>query len=99
MDAPLKELAKLEDLTSPNGKEHSIESTLDSLLKALQDVKQRVLSEEMDTPIFQGLVQTIESKKKEIEERQKEVYSSINRLGKVIDKVNIYTGVKQVLLT
>lgn len=87
MDAPLKELAKLEKLATAKGKGPSIPSTLDSLLQSLRDAKEKVQAGNLSAEQFVTLVQTVEVKKKEIDERQKEVYSAISRYGKALDKV------------
>lgn len=94
MDGPLKELAKLEKLTdfSPRtskGKVSSVADSLDSLLDALHDVKQRIEAGTASEEVVMDLTNIVEERKKEIEERQKEVYGAINRYGKALDKVSI----------
>ncbi|KAG7092412.1 hypothetical protein E1B28_008769 [Marasmius oreades] len=89
MDGPIKELSKLEKLTAntpARGKTASINDSLDSLLEALEPTKQAAQSGEASSQTWKSLVDTLESKKKEIDDRQKEVYSSMSRLGKAIDK-------------
>lgn len=95
MDASLKELSKLEKLqvyslnadSSDNTKSSSsISDTLESLLDALQRLKQRVQTE-CSPEVLAESYSLIESKKKEIDEKQKEVHTSLGRLGKTIDKV------------
>ena len=88
MEAPLKELAKLESLTEVGGKPRSIADSLDSLLLSLQEVKTRLSEVAADEAALRDLVQAVESRKKEVDERQKEVYSSVSRLGKTLDKVS-----------
>lgn len=88
MEAPLKELLKLESLTEVGGKPRSIVDSLDSLLLSLQEVKTRLSEVAADEATFRDLVQAVESRKKEVDERQKEVYSSVSRLGKTLDKVS-----------
>jgi hypothetical protein len=87
MEGPLKELTKLERLTAAYGKAPSIADSLDSLLGALQNAKQQCQDLGEDEIALFQLGQTIEAKKKEVDERQKEVYSSVARLGKALDKV------------
>lgn len=87
MDAPLKELTKLEKLTATNGKGPSISQSLDSLLKALHDARAAFIAGECDGVYLRQLAVAVEAKKKEIDERQKEVYSALSRLGKALDKV------------
>lgn len=87
MDAPLKELTKLEKLTATNGKGPSISQSLDSLLKALHDARAAFVAGKCDGVYLRQLAVAVEAKKKEIDERQKEVYSALSRLGKALDKV------------
>ncbi|KAH7889745.1 CTLH/CRA C-terminal to lish motif domain-containing protein [Phlebopus sp. FC_14] len=88
MDGPLKELAKLRALTegSAKGKYPSVESSLDSLLQCLHEVKSRIEAGTVTEDTFALLAQTVETKKKEIDEKQKEVYNGIARFGKALDK-------------
>jgi vacuolar-type H+-ATPase subunit I/STV1 len=88
MEAPLKELAKLERLTTNGGKPPSIPDALESLLLSLQEVKDRISEVAVDEVALRNLVREVESRKKEVDERQKEVYSSVARLGKALDKVS-----------
>lgn len=90
MEAPLKELAKLEKLTSKSSaksKFPSITDSLDSLLQSLHDAKDELEAGAPSSDVLAELAQTIDSKKKEVDDRQKEVYSSVARLGKALDKV------------
>ncbi|KAL0946957.1 hypothetical protein HGRIS_013113 [Hohenbuehelia grisea] len=89
MDAALKELDKLEKLTSQTsskGKSPSIADSLDSLLQSLRDVHTRCTSGEATPADLSQLSKVVEGKKKEVDERQKEIYSSLSRLGKALDK-------------
>ncbi|KAH0830525.1 E3 ubiquitin-protein ligase [Lanmaoa asiatica] len=88
MDGPMKELEKLGASTesSAKGKNSSVESSLDSLLQSLYEVKSRIEAGTITQDTFALLSQTIEAKKKEIDEKQKEVYNAIARLGKALDK-------------
>ena len=94
MDPLLKELTKLERLTAANGKGTSIGYSLDSLLLSLQEAKEDFLAGNCTKERLKQLSQLVESKKKEVDERQKEVYSVLSRLGKALDKVRrgIYTS-------
>lgn len=88
MDAPLKELAKLEKLAAAKGKSPSILSALDDISLSLQHARAQVQAGSVISPEqFVTLTQTMEAKKKEIDERQKEVYSATSRFGKTLDKV------------
>lgn len=89
MDGPLKELEKLRTSTesSTRGKIPSVESSLDSLLQSLCEVKSRIAAGTVTQDTYALLSQTVDAKKKEIDEKQKEVYNAIARLGKALDKV------------
>lgn len=91
MDGALKELAKLEKLTSRSsslnkGKSPAINDSLDSLLQTLYGHKKRFEAGLSSEEELQGLAKTVETRKKEVDERQKEVYSSLARYGKALDK-------------
>jgi E3 ubiquitin-protein transferase RMND5 len=95
MEGPLKELAKLEKLTSKSlkGKAASVDDSLVSLLQSLRDAKDRLeVGVETEETIIQ-LAQTVDGIKKDVDDRQKEVYSSLSRLGKALDKVGNTTNV------
>lgn len=90
MDAPLKELAKLEKFTGKaavKGKTTSIAETLDSLLHTLHEVKQQNEANKLSADTLDLLAKSVETRKKEVDERQKEIYSSVSRIGKALDKV------------
>lgn len=91
MDGPLKELVKLEKLTdngSGKGKSASIGTSLDSLLQSLRDVKDRLEAGTETGDTFSQLSKTVETRKKEVDERQKEIYNSLSRFGKALDKAS-----------
>jgi hypothetical protein len=91
MDGALKELAKLEKLTTPSltkGKPSVIDS-LDALLESLRDAKHRVDDGTATEDTFSQLALIAEERKKELDERQKEIYGSLARFGKAVDKVNL----------
>jgi hypothetical protein len=88
MDAALKELARLEKLTADGkAKSPSIDQTLDALLATLQAEREKIHSGGVSSETFEGLATKVETLKKDLDERQKEVYNSISRYGKVLDKV------------
>lgn len=87
MDAPLKELSKLEKLTAGKGKEASIQDSLDSLLASLHEAKDQIEATGVDTDTTRQLARTVELRKKDVDDRQKEIYTSVSRLGKALDKV------------
>jgi hypothetical protein len=75
------ELAKLQGLTGAGkSKWPSISDSLDSIIATLEAAKVAPSA---------STVKTLEQQKKCIDERQKEIYNSINRVGKALDKVRI----------
>jgi len=87
MDAALKELAKLEKLANAKAPSISISSTLDNMLQTLYQAKEAMKTGDLSSEQFISLAQRIETAKKEIDDRQKEVYSATSRFGKALDKV------------
>jgi hypothetical protein len=88
MDAALKELTKLEKATDTTGKGPSVNQSLDSLLQTLHDAKASLLAGCCSEDSLSQLALMVEAKKKEIDERQKEIYNILSRLGKALDKVS-----------
>lgn len=88
MDASLKELTKLETLTAAKGKSPSIIDSLDSLLDSLNEAKEQFLMGKCTEEQLNHLTHIIESKKREIEERHKEIYTSLSRFGRSLDKAS-----------
>ena len=88
MDAALKELAKLGKLTT-DGKAKSppIDQTLDALLTTLRCEQEKVQSGSASSETFEELATKVDSLKRDLDERQKEIYNSISRYGKALDKV------------
>ncbi|KAI0374779.1 hypothetical protein BV20DRAFT_1010391 [Pilatotrama ljubarskyi] len=90
MDGPLKELAKLEKLasgtSSGKGKGPSVDQSLDALLESLRNAKERFLAGTGSQATLEALAKTVEEKKKEIDDRQKEVYNALAKFGKALDK-------------
>ncbi|KAF8163256.1 ubiquitin-protein ligase E3 [Crassisporium funariophilum] len=86
MDSSLKELTKLERSTAAKGKGSTIADSLDSLLQSLQEAKQAFLAGNCTEDHLRALARTVENKKKEVDDRQKEVYSVLSRFGKTLDK-------------
>ena len=93
MDATLKELVKLEKLVSNSngakGKSPSISDSLESLLLSLKEAKQRIEDGVDSVDTYTNLSKTVEGTKKDVDERQKEVYNSLSRYGKALDKVSL----------
>ena len=92
MDGPLKELAKLEKLASGapagRGKAPSIDQSLDALLESLRNAKGRFQNGTGSQATLVALAKTVEDKKREVDERQKEVYNALAKVGKALDKVS-----------
>ncbi|KDQ61053.1 hypothetical protein JAAARDRAFT_32047 [Jaapia argillacea MUCL 33604] len=88
MEAPLKELAKLEQLTSKasSSKGKSIPDSLDSLLQSLRDAKNRLEAGAASEDTLVNLAKTVDARKKDVDDRQKEIYNSLARMGKALDK-------------
>jgi hypothetical protein len=98
MEGPLKELGKLEKLTTVGStKSASVAESLDSLLSSLYDAKRHIEESGVDEDTLRRLARTVEAQKKEVDERQKEIYSSISRLGKALDKV-CWNGAPNIVL-
>lgn len=91
MDASLKELAKLEKLASSSGsskgKAPSIDDSLDALLRSLRETKETIQAGTASLDTYSSLAGKVEGTKKDVDERQKEVYNSLQRFGKSLDKV------------
>ncbi|KAG8691837.1 hypothetical protein FRC11_007803 [Ceratobasidium sp. 423] len=68
----------------------AIGQSLDVLLSNLYELRQKVGNGESSSTVtdedFKLLANNIGEKKKDIEERQKEVYTSLTRMGKLLDK-------------
>ncbi|KAL5490492.1 hypothetical protein ACEPAI_5325 [Sanghuangporus weigelae] len=103
MDAAIKELDRLQNLTSFDPGPSSLSSTspftaqkgkqtigvaeaLDGLLAALRDVKERVESGTASEHDVANIAKIVEERKKEIDDRQKEIHATIGRIGKALDK-------------
>ncbi|KAL5533317.1 hypothetical protein ACEPAF_5093 [Sanghuangporus sanghuang] len=103
MDAVIKELDRLQNLTSfdpgpsssgltspftaQKGKQTiGVAEALDGLLAALRDVKERVESGTASEHDVANIAKIVEERKKEIDDRQKEIHATIGRIGKALDK-------------
>ncbi|KAI0302243.1 RING-type zinc-finger-domain-containing protein [Russula brevipes] len=91
METALKELEKLEKLASnepstSKGKTPAIQDSLNSLLQTLHVQKKRLEAGIAAEAELTTLPRTVEARKKEIDERQKEIYNSLARYGKALDK-------------
>ncbi|KAI0306384.1 hypothetical protein B0F90DRAFT_1814293 [Multifurca ochricompacta] len=91
MDAALKELDKLQKLTSDvpamgKSKTPAIQDSLNSLLQTLYAQKKRLEAGLTSEAELVTLARAVEARKKEIDERQKEIYNSLARYGKALDK-------------
>lgn len=65
----------------------AIHDSLNSLLQSLHAQKKRLEAGIASEAELATLAKTVESRKKEIDERQKEIYNSLARYGKSLDKV------------
>lgn len=94
----LKEASKVEKLMAfdatpsvrpPSSKKapsQSIASSLDALLDSLNEFKARIEAGATSAEVVALISRSAEEKKKEIEDRQKEAYNALGKLGKAIDK-------------
>jgi hypothetical protein len=94
METALKELEKLQKLTSDEpstskSKTPAIQESLNSLLQTLHAQKKRLEAGLANEAELTTLTRTVEARKKEIDERQKEIYNSLARYGKALDKVRL----------
>lgn len=91
MDVSLKELDKLEKLTTTavKSKTNSVDDSLDGLLVTLRDLKQRLEAGSASENDVENISRVVEERKKDVDDRQKEIYASLTRLGKVLDKVRV----------
>lgn len=64
--------------------------SLDGLLASLRDVKERLEAGSASEDDILAISTTIEERKKEIDDRQKEAYATLGRIGKALDKVSCY---------
>ncbi|KAF9510400.1 hypothetical protein BS47DRAFT_1300282 [Hydnum rufescens UP504] len=94
-DPILKELDKLEflfhnastpALSSIKVKSPSIPSSLDALLSSLTDAKRQLDSGVSPNTVGAQISNAIDGRKKDIDERLKEVYNSLGRIGKTLEK-------------
>ncbi|KDQ18524.1 hypothetical protein BOTBODRAFT_28908 [Botryobasidium botryosum FD-172 SS1] len=94
-DPLLKELDKLERLSSftssairstTKTKSPSISDSLDSLIASLKDAKQAAETGQAPEEYVGGLSSAVDDRKREVEERQKEIHSSLARFGRALDK-------------
>ncbi|KAH9996893.1 CTLH/CRA C-terminal to lish motif domain-containing protein [Russula vinacea] len=91
MEGPLKELERLQKLVSDEpssgkSKTPAIQDSLNSLLQTLHVQKKRLEAGLAAEAELTMLARTVEARKKEIDERQKEIYNSLARYGKALDK-------------
>ncbi|KAI0316687.1 CTLH/CRA C-terminal to lish motif domain-containing protein [Amylostereum chailletii] len=90
MDGALKELDKIVRLTSSSlaapGKSRPVNTSLDSLLQTLQDYKNRLQAGALSESELQELPKIVDARKKEVDDRQKELYGALAKYGKALDK-------------
>jgi E3 ubiquitin-protein transferase RMND5 len=61
--------------------------TLDGLLASLRDIKERVEAGTASDLDVANLTKIIEERRKDVDDRQKEIHGSLGRIGKALDKV------------
>ena len=92
MDALLKEIDKIEKIASSSsskGKAPSMIESLDSLLQTLRNTKAQCEAGEVPVSQIMQLPSAVEKCKKDVDDRHKEIYSSLARFGKTLDKVGM----------
>ena len=67
----------------------SVADSLDGLLASLRDVKERLEAGSASEDDISSIATIVDERKREIDDRQKEVYGTLNRIGKALDKVSI----------
>jgi len=88
MEGPLKELGKLEKVTTARAAQSaSVADSLDVLIASMYETKKQMEESGFEVDTVRQLARTVDVQRKEVDERQKEVYSSISRLGKALEKV------------
>ena len=81
-------------LSSNKGKQTaSVSDTLDGLLAALRDVKERIEAGIASENDMSNISQVVDEKRSEVEDRQKEIHGTLGRIGKALDKVSLNRGV------
>lgn len=84
-------LLSASSLSSGKGKQTtSVSDTLDGLLAALRDVKERVEAGTASEADVANLSRIVDEKRSDVEDRQKEVHATLGRIGKALDKVRHY---------
>ena len=102
----LNELGKLQSATditgktahTPSGKKSKskapappVGQSLDALLSHLHELKSKLADgSPPSNDDYKLLVKVVDERKKDVEERQKEVYASLGRVGKLLDKVCVH---------
>ena len=64
--------------------------SLDGLLASLRDIKERLEAGSASEDDIMAITTTIDERKKEIDDRQKEAYATMGRIGKALDKVRCF---------
>lgn len=99
-DAIYKEIDKLDLLLDnkrgasngkpvPKSKTKPITNSLDALLTSLNQAKAQLIAGKDIGDIASIVEKTVETSKKEIEDREKEMYNTLNKIGKAIDKASL----------
>lgn len=64
-----------------------IVDSLDGLLAALRDIKERIEAGTASEEGVANVAKIVEERKREIDDRQKEIYATLGKVGKTLDKV------------
>jgi len=65
----------------------SIASSLDSLLDSLHEFKHGIEAGATSAEAVEAIGRVVEGRKKDMDEKQREVYNALSKLGKALDKV------------
>lgn len=65
-----------------------IHDSLEGLLAALRDVKERLEAGTASEDDVLNVSKIVEERKKEVDDRQKEVYATLGKIGKALDKAS-----------
>lgn len=74
-------------LNSKGKQTTSVSETLDGLLVALRDVKERIEAGIASESDVANISQIVAERRSEVEDRQKEIHGTLGRMGKALDKV------------
>lgn len=66
-----------------------VSDTLDGLLAALRDVKERIEAGTASEADVTNIARIVDERRSDVEDRQKEIHGTLGRIGKTLDKVRV----------